>query len=48
MKGKLSILHWLILHSFCSFLYDGVNYDVLKLSVDDIIVSQKGSNLEWK
>ena len=34
--------------SFCSFLYNGVCYDVLKLSVSDVIVSQKGSNGETK
>ena len=37
-------LHWNISHSFCSFLYSGVYYDQLKLSVCDAIVSQKGSN----
>ena len=31
--------------SFCSFLYNGVYLDKLKLSVSDVIVSQKkGSN----
>ena len=30
--------------SFCSFLYNGVCFGRLKLSLDDVIVSQKGSN----
>ena len=39
-----SSLHWNISLSFCSFSYNGVCYDVSKLSVCDVIVSQKGSN----
>ena len=31
--------------SFCSFLYIGVYCNVLKLSISDVIVSQKGSNV---
>ena len=30
--------------SFCLFSYNGVCFKVLKLSVGDVIVSQKGSN----
>ena len=45
---RKSSIHWLILLSFCSFLYSGVYYDVFKLSAGDVIVSQKGSNGEWK
>ena len=39
-----SSLHLSISLSFCSFLYSGVCLDILKLSVSDITVSQKGSN----
>ena len=45
---RVSSLHWLILLSFCSFLYNGVWYKVFKLSENDVIVSLKGSNGEWK
>ena len=34
--------------TFCSFSYNGVYYDVLKLSVCEVIVTQKGSNGEGK
>ena len=34
--------------SFCSFSYNGICYNRLKLSVSDIIVSQKGSNEDGK
>ena len=44
----LSSLHWSISLSFCSFLYNGVYYDVLKLSLSDVIVVQKGSNGDRK
>ena len=37
-----SSLHWLILHLFCLFSYSEVYYVVLKLSVYDAIVGQKG------
>ena len=47
-KIHLSSLHCIISLSFCSFSYNGVCYDKLKLSVDDIIVSQKGSNGDRK
>ena len=47
LEGDIS-LHRLILLSFCSFLYNAVYYDVLKLSVYDVIFSQKGSNGEGK
>ena len=43
-----SSLHWTFPLSFCSFLYNGVYFDRLKLSVSDIIVSQKGSNGDGK
>ena len=39
-----SSLHWIILLSFCSFSYNRVCYDELKLSVSDVIFSLKGSN----
>ena len=45
---ELSSLYWNIYLSFCSVLYNGVCYNVLKLSADDVIVSQKGSNGERK
>ena len=40
----LSSLHCIIYLSFCSFLYNGAYFDGLKLSVNDITVSQKGYN----
>ena len=46
-KSKYS-LHWSISLSFCSFLYNGVCYGGLKLSVYDVIVSQKSSNGDRK
>ena len=36
--------HCIISLSFWSFLYNGVCFDVFKLSVSDVIVSQKDSN----
>ena len=44
----LSSIHWVISLSFLSFSYNGVCFDKLKLSVSDIIVTQKGSNGEGK
>ena len=41
-------LHLSISLSFCSFLYNGVCWDVLKPSVSDVIVSQKSSNVDGK
>ena len=46
--GSFSSLHWSFFLSFYSFSYSGVCYDVLKVSVSDIIVSQKSSNGEGK
>ena len=43
-----SSLHWDISISVCSFSYNGVYYDQVKLSVSEIIVSQKGSNGDRK
>ena len=40
----LSSLHCIISLSFCSFLYSGVHVDKFRYSVDDVIVTQKGSN----
>ena len=34
-----SSLNWIIFLSFCSFLYNGVCYVPLKLSVNDIMIS---------
>ena len=39
-----SSLHCNFSLSFCSFSYNGVHFDGLKLSVNDVIVSQKESN----
>ena len=44
----VSSLHWSFSLSFCSFSYNGVCKDILKLSVSDVIVSQKGSNGDRK
>ena len=41
---QFSSLHWIIFLSDCSFLYNGVYQVVLKLSICDVIFSQKGSN----
>ena len=38
-----SSLHCNISLSFCSFLYSGVYFDQLKLTVNDLIVSQEDS-----
>ena len=43
-----SSLHWSISLLFCAFSYNGVCYLPLKLSVSDVIVSQKGFNGEEK
>ena len=40
----LSSLHCNISLSFCSFLYNGVCFVGLKLSVRDVMLSQKSSN----
>ena len=47
-RHVLSSLHWNIPLSFCSFLYNGICFGGLKLSVSDVIVSQKGSNGDRK
>ena len=39
-----SSLHCSISLSNCLFSYNGVCYNILKLSIIDVIVSQKGSN----
>ena len=44
----ISSLHWIISLSFCLFSYNGVCQVVLKLSITDVIVSQKGSNGDGK
>ena len=44
----LSSLHCSTSLSFCSFSYNGVCFDNLKLSVNDVIVNQKGSNQDEK
>ena len=41
-------LHWNISLSFCSFSYSGICWDVLNLSVSDIIAIQKSSNGDRK
>ena len=41
VRPKHNSLHWIIFFSFCSFSYSGVYYNILKLSVSDIIVCQK-------
>ena len=46
--GLNSSLHWLISLSFCLFLYNGVCYNQLKLSISYVIVIQKGSNGDGK
>ena len=46
-KGESS-LHCNFSVSFCSFLYNGVYFDGLKLFVSDVIFSQKGSNGDGK
>ena len=52
--GLNLMLHWdtvvsiKISLSVCSFSYNGVYYDQVKLSVSDIIVSLKGSNGDRK
>ena len=43
-----SSLHWLYLLSKSSFLYNGVYWVYLMLSICDVIVSQKRYNGEWK
>ena len=43
-----SNLHCNISDSFCSFSYSGVCFVQLKLSIDDIIIIQKGSNGDLK
>ena len=45
IKNSHSSLHCNISLSFCSLSYNGVCYNLLKLSVSDVIVSQKGSNI---
>ena len=42
----LSSTHWIVLLTNGSFLYNGVYYNRLKLSIYDVIVSQKGFNGE--
>ena len=38
---NISSLHWLLLHSNCSFLYNGVYYDhLVVLSICDVIVKK--------
>ena len=44
----ISSLPWLISLSFCSFAYNGVYYDRFKLSISEVIVSQKSSNGDGK
>ena len=44
----MSSLHCNISLSNCEFSYNGVCFNVLKLSVSDALVSQKGSNGEGK
>ena len=41
-------LNWIISLSFCSFSYNAVCFELLKLSVSDIRVGQKGSNGDRK
>ena len=49
VKGALiSSLHCNISLSLCSFSYNGVCFGRLKLSADDTIVSQNGSNGDGK
>ena len=43
-----SSLLWSISLSFYSFLYNGVSYDLYKLSISVVIVIQKGSNGDQK
>ena len=43
-----SSLHCIISLSICLFSFNGACYDALKLSVGDIILSQKGSNGDGK
>ena len=45
---NISSLHWSISLLFCSFSYNGVCYDGLKLSVSDVIVSQKSLIVDGK
>ena len=42
----VSSLHCNISLSFCSFLYNGVYFNRLKLSVNDVIVNQK--RFQWR
>ena len=44
----LSSLHWDISLPFFSFSNNGVYYNVIELSVSDIIVSEKGANGDRK
>ena len=44
----VSSFQWIISLSFRSFLYYGVYYNVLKLSVSAVIISQKNSNEDGK
>ena len=43
---RVSSLHWISSLSFCSYLYSGVCFNGLKLSVSDLIVSQK--RVQWR
>ena len=45
---NLSSLHWIISLSFCSFLYNGVYFRRLKLSVSEMKNSQKRFQLRRK
>ena len=44
----VSSLHWIIFLSFCSFSYNRVYFNWSRLSVSDVIVSQKGFNGDKK
>ena len=46
LVSKNCSLHWIISLSFSSFWYNGVCYSWFKLSVNDIIVSQKKFHYE--
>ena len=48
IKRRISSLHWTISCSIFSLSYNGVCYVALKLSVDDAIVSLKGSHGDGK
>ena len=38
-NDSTSSIHWLISLSLCYFLYNGVYYDVFKLSADDVLLN---------